>query len=204
LSQPNYYELLQISPNADADTIHRVYRFLANRYHPDHPITADAEKFMLVTEAYSVLSNPEARMKYDDSVATRTEEGDQLSSKVDFMDSLNGELNRRLAVLGLLYFQRRTNSSRPSISLADLEDKMGFPRDYLDFTIWYLQKKGFITRADNADFALTVLGVDFVEENRASLPLLQRLLTAESGAVSTVKSPIVTPPPAQSQERDAG
>jgi curved DNA-binding protein CbpA len=33
----DYYEFLQISPNADADTIHRVYRFLAARLHPDNP-----------------------------------------------------------------------------------------------------------------------------------------------------------------------
>src|SRR5258708_4504730 len=28
------YEIMQLSPNADADTIHRVYRLLAHRYHP--------------------------------------------------------------------------------------------------------------------------------------------------------------------------
>ena len=32
----DYYEVLQISPNADPDTVHRVYRFLAARFHPDN------------------------------------------------------------------------------------------------------------------------------------------------------------------------
>jgi curved DNA-binding protein len=36
----DYYEFLQISPNADVDTIHRVYRFLAARFHPDNPTAA--------------------------------------------------------------------------------------------------------------------------------------------------------------------
>ena len=31
---PDYYEFLQISPNAEQATIHRVYRFLAGRFHP--------------------------------------------------------------------------------------------------------------------------------------------------------------------------
>ena len=47
---------------------------------------------------------------------------------------------------------------------------MGFPREYLDFTTWYLVKKGYITGADNSDFTLTAEGVDFVETQRGSLP----------------------------------
>ena len=43
---PDYYEFLQISPNAEPATIHRVYRFLAGRLHPDIPGTGDAEKFL--------------------------------------------------------------------------------------------------------------------------------------------------------------
>ena len=40
---PDYYEFLQISPNAQTSTIHRVYRFLAGRLHPDIAETGDAE-----------------------------------------------------------------------------------------------------------------------------------------------------------------
>ena len=36
----DYYEVLQISPNAEAETIQRVFRILAARYHPDNPETA--------------------------------------------------------------------------------------------------------------------------------------------------------------------
>jgi hypothetical protein len=58
---------------------------------------------------------------------------------------------------------------------------MGFPRDYLEFTTWYLQKKGYITRADNSAFTLTAEGVDFVETQRANIPVLSKLLTSSSG-----------------------
>ena len=37
----DYYELLQISPNAEPETIHRVYRLLAQRFHPDNGQTGD-------------------------------------------------------------------------------------------------------------------------------------------------------------------
>ena len=36
---PDFYEVLQISPNADPDTIHRIYRLLAQRFHPDNAET---------------------------------------------------------------------------------------------------------------------------------------------------------------------
>jgi DnaJ domain len=177
----DYYEFLQISPSADSETIHRVYRYLAGRIHPDNPESGDAEMFRLLKSAYDVLSNPARRAEYD---ATSNRAGTQavpMSTSIDFMDSLDGELNRRLAVLAVLYFRRRANPNAPEVSLAEIEKRMGFPRDYLDFTTWYLVKKGYITRADNSDFTLTADGVDFVERQRTTLPVLNKLLTNGSG-----------------------
>lgn len=175
----DYYEFLQISPHADFETIHRVYRYLASRFHPDNPDTGDPEKFFLLKSAYDVLSDPDRRSEYD-----REYESEEpirnipLSQAVDFMDQVQGELNRRLAVLAVLYYKRRSNPYNPQVSLAEIEHRMGFPRDYLDFTTWYLTKKGFVTKADNSDFALTAEGVDYIESQRARIPVLNRLLTS--------------------------
>jgi len=134
LDVPNYYEFLQISPNAEPETIHRVYKFLAARLHPDNPETGDADKFFLLKQAYDVLSHPGRRAKYDASHENDTPDSDPLSESIDFMDQMEGELNRRLGVLALLYIQRRTNPVHPEVSLAEIELRMGFPRDYLEFT----------------------------------------------------------------------
>jgi curved DNA-binding protein len=182
---PDYYEFLQISPNAETDTIHRVYRFLAARLHPDNASTGDTEKFFLLKEAYDVLSNPERRAAYDAARNNEVSQPVPLSTWIDFMDNMEGELNRRLAVLAVLYFQRRTNPYTPEVSFLDLERRMGFPRDYLEFTAWYLRNKGYITRADNSDFALTAEGVDFVETQRVNIPVLDKLLTTGQGSSST-------------------
>jgi curved DNA-binding protein CbpA len=173
----DYYEFLQISPHADADTIHRVYRYLAARLHPDNPESGDAEMFRLLKSAFDTLSNPMRRAEYDSACRLEAGEVKPLSNSVDFMDSVEGELNRRVAVLAVLYFKRRSNPRMPEVSLAEIERRMGFPRDYLDFTTWYLQKKGYITRADNSDFTLTAEGVDYIEMQRGNLPVLNRLLT---------------------------
>jgi curved DNA-binding protein len=202
----DYYEFLQISPNAEQDTIRRVYRFLAGRLHPDNPETGDAVKFHLLKQAYDVLSNPEKRAEYDRIIKQDAPPPVPLSNSVDFMGSLDGELNRRLALLALLYIQRRTDPYRPEVSLNDVEKRMGFPRDYLQFTTWYLRNKGYITQADNSDFTLTAAGVDFVESNSANIPLLSKLLTSGSGpfAADTMpadrvltphQNPIIVPAP---------
>ncbi len=179
----NYYEFLQISPNAQPSTIHRVYRFLAGRLHPDVPGTGDAETFLRLKEAYDVLSDPDRRAQYDATCKEDAPSVVPLSKSIDFMDSLDGELNRRLAVLALLYVKRRINPYCPEVSLNEVEVRMGFPRDYLQFTMWYLRSKNYISMADNSDFTLTALGVDFVETNRQHVPVLNKLLT--SGPATT-------------------
>jgi curved DNA-binding protein len=173
----DYYEFLQISPHADADTVHRVYRYLAARLHPDNPDSGDQEMFRLLRTAFDTLSNPVRRAEYDAVCRREAMEVQPLSDSVDFMDSVEGELNRRVAVLAVLYFKRRANPRFPEVSLAEIERRMGFPRDYLDFTTWYLGKKGYITRADNSDFTLTAEGVDYIETQRGTLPVLNKLLT---------------------------
>ncbi len=121
----DYYEFLQISPHADADTIHRVYRFLAARLHPDNHATGHVDNFRLLKAAYDVLSDPRRRAEYD---ATRIDSSSQpLSTTIDFMDSLEGELNRRMAVLAVLYYRRRTSPNFPEVALGEIEERMGFP-----------------------------------------------------------------------------
>ena len=55
----DHYETLQLSPNATADTIERVYRILAKRYHPDNRDTGDSKQFAEVHRSYELLSNPD-------------------------------------------------------------------------------------------------------------------------------------------------
>ena len=59
----DYYELLQLNPKADGETIHRVYRLQAQRFHPDNKETGDAATFKLMHEAYTVLSDAEKRKR---------------------------------------------------------------------------------------------------------------------------------------------
>lgn len=63
----DFYEILGVAREADADTIKKAYRKLAMQYHPDkNPGNKEAEdKFKECARAYEVLSNTEMRTRYD-------------------------------------------------------------------------------------------------------------------------------------------
>lgn len=62
----DFYDLLGVARDADADTLKRSYRRLARQYHPDVNKDPGAEdKFKEIGRAYEVLSDPQSRARYD-------------------------------------------------------------------------------------------------------------------------------------------
>ncbi|MFE0254782.1 DnaJ C-terminal domain-containing protein [Streptomyces sp. NPDC059010] len=62
----DFYEVLGVARTADPDEIQRAYRTLARKYHPDVNKDPQAEeRFKEINEAFSVLSDPEQRARYD-------------------------------------------------------------------------------------------------------------------------------------------
>ena len=57
----DYYEVLQVNSSAEQETIQRVFRLLAQRFHPDNRETGDERRFREIQDAYSVLNDPEKR-----------------------------------------------------------------------------------------------------------------------------------------------
>lgn len=180
----DYYELMQISPNAEAETVQRVYRMLAARYHPDNPETGDAQKFLLMNEAYRTLSDLETRAAYDLNYHSRHAEPIRVFELKEFATGIDGESNRRMGILCLLYNRRRTNPEHAGLSILELESMMWFPREHLMFTVWYLKEKGYIRPDEHSNFMITADGADYVEEKLPANRTLYKLLKAsEFGAM---------------------
>jgi curved DNA-binding protein CbpA len=165
----DYYEALQISPNAEPEMIHRVYRLLAQRFHPDNKESGSAARFRLISEAYEVLSVPEKRARYDVAYQQRQQDRWRLvATGAEAENDFVSEQALRLTVLEVLYTQRRMDAAVPGIFATDLEKLTGRPREHLEFTLWYLVQKKMITRGDSSLLVITADGVEYLEENYQS------------------------------------
>lgn len=70
-----YYAQLEVEYDASANEIKSAYRRLAKAHHPDTAsITDNGFRFRAITEAYSILCDPEARAAYDSFSATETDQ----------------------------------------------------------------------------------------------------------------------------------
>ena len=174
------YELLQLSPNADPETIHRVYRVLAQRLHPDNQETGDATKFRELTEGYHVLSDPERRAQYDIAYHQRRQDRWRLVSAGAQADNdFEAEQGIQLTVLEVLYTRRRMEPGDPALFNVDIAELLGRPREHLEFTFWYLISRGLLLRTENSRLAITADGADYLEQHYHS-QVLRRRLSASS------------------------
>jgi len=172
----DYYEALQISTSAEPETVHRVYRLLAQRFHPDNRESGSDARFRLITEAYRVLSDPERRASYD-VVHQRTQRDrwHLVEHAADTENDFAAEQRLRLAVLEILYTKRRVDTETPGIFPLDLERMTGRPREHLEFTMWFLAQKKFVSRSDNSLVTITADGVEYLEDSYQRAPHTPRL-----------------------------
>jgi curved DNA-binding protein CbpA len=164
----DYYDVLQVSDAAEPETINRVYRMLAQRYHPDNRETGNEGRFRTITEAYQVLSSPEKRAQYDATNQKRKKDRWRLvSAGAQTENDFEMEQVVRLTVLEALYTKRRLDPQNPGIYLVELERMIGRPREHLEFTIWFLNQKKLIA-TDDARMYLTADGAEYLEDSYKS------------------------------------
>jgi hypothetical protein len=165
----DYYELLQLSPNADKDAIERVFRHLAKKFHPDNKESADPDRFHLVVEAHRTLSNPESRAGYDVTYQDYWDRKWKLASEASSGTAFSDDRETRESLLSLLYVQRRRDTRHPGLSDYDMARLLGKPFELVEFHVWYLKAKGWVERLDTGQLAISAVGVDQVEKNRLRL-----------------------------------
>jgi curved DNA-binding protein CbpA len=162
----DYYEILQISSNADAETIRRIYHVQAQRFHPDNLDTGNADTFRRISEAYEVLGDAERRASYDREHREARRETNGIQDPLPEPPVMD-EMVRREEILMLLYRRKFTYSEQPSLSLRELEVLLNTPKGHLEFSLWYLKETGYLVRTDNARHTITIKGVQFAEALKA-------------------------------------
>jgi len=180
----NYYDLLQINPRAEIETIDRVYRILASRYHPDNQQTGDADRFRMLTDAYQLLKDPVKRKEYDRQFEVNPAGPLPIFLGKEFTDGIDAEAKIRVGVLCLLYSKRRANPDYAALSLLDMENIMAFPRERLLFALWYLRAKRFVLQDDRSSFIIAAEGVDYLESQLPTNQILYKIFRdTESGVM---------------------
>jgi hypothetical protein len=71
--------------------------------------------------------------------------------------------------LSILYIERRNDAGSSGVGLWRIEQLIGLPEKILEFHLWYMKEKGWIQRTDTGGYAITVAGVDAVEEGEIIL-----------------------------------
>jgi curved DNA-binding protein CbpA len=156
----DHYEILEISPNANSETIERIFRYLAMRYHPDNQDTGDQSRFSEIVEAHNTLKDPVKRAQYDIQYNDHLNLRRELTEEANNTKGIERDVVIQAKLLSLLYVKRRQDVNNPGIGDTELERLSGCPREHLEFHLWYLKAKGLIGRIENGMFAITVEGVD--------------------------------------------
>ena len=114
----NLYEILEVNENASEETINKIYKIQAKRYHPDlqkteaEKIEAE-EKMKKINEAYNVLSNPQKRKEYDENLKNqrqREKEEDRQKIINETMQEYNNKSQN------VYYNQVQMNKNTPNIN----------------------------------------------------------------------------------------
>ena len=175
----DYYELLQLSPNADAETIEHSFRYFAKKFHPDNSASADTDRFRTIVEAHRTLADPEARAGYDVKYQDYWNHKWRIASEASNRSAFGDDQITRERLLSLLYVQRRRTMKSPGLGEYELARLLSSPPELVTFHLWYLKAKGWVERLQTGLLAITAEGVDQVEQ-RMLLLNPDRLLEAQN------------------------
>ena len=181
MSKPakNYYEILELSANANQDTIERMFRYLATKHHPDSG--GDKDVFSTLLKAFEVLRDPAARTAYD---ATLQQQKQQNKVLVEHAREAGPDAAVRHELLHLFYSRRRQANGSPALGSMTIEKEMDLSEEMLNFHLWFFREKGWIKREEDGGLAITATGVERVEAGEMRAKKLARI-DAQRNTIAT-------------------
>lgn len=162
----DFYRVLQVDAGCGQKQLEMAYRQLAMMYHPDHPETADTDRFTEITEAYKALRDPAKRKEYDQLYFARLGNPADFAAapgRLGFDDrAVLNDADAHERILLFLYKLRRRSPHSAGAGDWQLQSLLGCPQEDLDFHLWYLKEKGFVSVTDEGTFAITIQGIDHI------------------------------------------
>lgn len=126
----DYYQILGISYDSDAESIKKKFRKLSKINHPDKG--GDEKKYQQITEAYTVLGDQKSKQKYDDLLFSKEDESDE--EVENHNDPFENVVNQFM------------KSNRNYMNLDDIEsERTSFNEDNIKIIIKELYNKNCLT-----------------------------------------------------------
>lgn len=163
-NQIDYYEFLMISPTADRQMIEWAARLMLARYDPQKSKTPDEKKCQLAKEAFRTLADPKRRAAYDAELGAKQPTTTRLGVKasVTRQDVIEAQQMRQTIML-LLYQAVLRNPRDPDVGRTELARQVGVATQDLEFGLWFLRERDWITATQAGSYAITVIGAEWVE-----------------------------------------
>ncbi len=162
----DFYEIMEISPRATAETIENVFRYLARKHHPDVSQDESGARFKLVLQAYEILRDPEKRATFD---IDREQHKRENAVIIKGAETAVDDYSERANLLSVFYARRRADMKQPGVSVSRLMELTTCPEEILEFHLWYFKQKGWVEREESGLLSITAEGVDQVENYSGNL-----------------------------------
>jgi hypothetical protein len=162
-SRIDYYEFLMISPTADRQMIEWAARLMLARYDPQKSKTPDEKKCQLAKEAFRTLADPKRRAAYDAELGPKQPAGGpDAKASVTRQDVIEAQQMRQ-AVMLMLYQAVMRKPRDPDVGRTELARQIGVATQDLEFALWFLRERDWITATQAGSYAITVIGAEWVE-----------------------------------------
>jgi DnaJ domain len=159
----DYYDFLMISPTADRQMVEWAARLMLARYDPQKSKTPDEKKCELVKEAFRTLADPKKRSAYDTELTKQKPVATiDVKSEVTLQDVVDAQRMRQ-AIMTMLYQAVMRRPRDPDVGRTDLARQIGVSPQDLEFGLWFLREKNWITATQAGSYAITVSGAEWVE-----------------------------------------
>lgn len=181
----DFYATLGCTPDISPDQLDKTMLALVKKYQAASDKTEVAE-FLKIKEAYTVLKNPKSKAKFDaiyqaQMKQTPAAQSTDPTEAIDSIQSMVGEMEEaesetcekenavlndaedRHQLLLKFYERRRKNMKEPGVGAGGLEAEVHYPKNVLEFHLWYFRERGWIERLEGGQLAITAAGVDKIE-----------------------------------------
>lgn len=168
----NYYEILELSPNASKEIIDKAYKTLAKKYHPDlHPEEKKnwaEQQFKKINQAYNILSDIEKKAIYDNELKIQNF---ALSKKYEQLHQENLYLKEQLQ-----YF-KETSNHIVSTNHVDSTDSMDYNiPEYNYETTQYIKRESTFKLKNIIALILTILVLILILYILLSIPITKNYI----------------------------